>query len=752
MDLFSQCLQWRTAFEALLYIVVWYGASVLYSIQMQQFLSAVNEQGAPELSAAWLVIATCIGLVTLQAACCTVLDGSVWMVHSLYRLEEPEDQLYSVVAQSDDGLDTNKLDGAEQAEMEDSSMKQSASRPFLTTRAVLLSFFSGCAALLQTAALQLSGITCFNIVRLFEPCMAATYAKVWRAQRLSWMSVAGLAIVAVACFLGIADAQSCSQMEASGRVATAVVLALFINCCMIGRNSLVQLLPKDTSSYRSDRLQESAIYYTQLLLVMLVLALSSVLFSPATRALYVSFFMLQRQLALWAVSSSVMFAVYNHCSLLVCERVDLVTHSVLTIFKRPLLILASTFYLQGHVSYRQVLICALISTGMLLHVRAQRKEAVQQAGQGTSGRSESANSRLFIVLSLLGAGFALGYLIRMAMLAQQSVASSMAAPLTVGRYTSTCRVTPRNSTGTNWDTPQCGLPLYHWHATVWGASKQNFGDELSGVLLRLITNQHVRIYSEGRSARLLAVGSIVDLSTPGDVIWSTGVKNVPSTQVERERLAAKVKGSVITAMRGPRSRDAILNVTADDPSRVPAVYGDGALLLPLFFPQLIHHSIDPAPQMQVLVLPHYHEHAYTVTALASFHHSGVFDPYALKLVSIMDAWPLLLRAITSADLVIASSLHGVIVAEAFGVPARYWRTPASQEPLHKYNDYYEGTDRVGPMPYATSLHEALAMGGQPSIPNLAGIQYRLLQAFPVHLWDGCEPKFEFCLPFPPQIS
>ena len=768
MDCARRSWQWRAAIEPLLYIAVWYGASVLYSVNMQQFLSAVNEQGAPALSATWLVVATCIGLLTLQAACCTLLDGSVWLLHSMCRSDD-RNRRYARLAQTEDrlGHSNNKLqeeheeaDQTENGVGENGAVKSgramSASRPWFTFRAVLLTVFSGMAAFLQTAALQLSGITCFNIVRVFEPCMAATYAAVWRGASFGWMSGIGLSLVAVACFLGVADAQSCSFLSANQRVMTAMLLALVINCCMIGRNSVVQLLPKDdnSSKYRSNRLQESVTYYCQLLLIMLLLVLPITVLSPPTRALYRSLFVEQPQLVRWALSSSAMYAVYNHCSLLVCERVDLVTHSVLTIFKRPLLILASTLYLQGYVGWKQPLVCALISIGMLLHMRAQHnKGRDSNKDSRAAGQVEPANGRLATGLSLLTVGAVVGYVAGSALPAvQQAMAgggSSLVLPLTVGGYTSTCRASPRNSTGTNWDSAQCGLPLYHWHATAWGQSGQNFGDELSGVLLRLLTNGHMRLHAGEASARLLAVGSIVDLSAPGDVLWSTGVKQAPNGEGERTKLASLLQGSTITAMRGPRSRAIIHQVTGEQ-DRVPPVYGDGALLLPLFFPHLVRHSIESSPQLQVLVLPHYHEHAHTVDTLAAFtNHSRLRDPYSLKLASIMDPWPLLLRAITSADLVVTSSLHGVIVAEAFGVPARYWRTPASKEPLHKYHDYYEGTDRVGDMPYATSLPAALTMGGQPPIPDLAAIQNRLLHAFPVHLWDGCQPKFEFCFPTPP---
>jgi pyruvyltransferase len=52
------------------------------------------------------------------------------------------------------------------------------------------------------------------------------------------------------------------------------------------------------------------------------------------------------------------------------------------------------------------------------------------------------------------------------------------------------------------------------------------------------------------------------------------------------------------------------------------------------------------------------------------------------------------------------------------------------ENLFKYNDYYAGSGREK-FEYATSVHEALEMGGEKSIHF---DDDRLLKAFPLDLW------------------
>jgi pyruvyltransferase len=81
--------------------------------------------------------------------------------------------------------------------------------------------------------------------------------------------------------------------------------------------------------------------------------------------------------------------------------------------------------------------------------------------------------------------------------------------------------------------------------------------------------------------------------------------------------------------------------------------------------------------------------------------------------------------------VVASSLHGVVVAEAFGVPARFVRL-SETESLLKYEDYLLGTGRTDE-PFAKSIDEALDMGGMPP-PRFDA--EGLMAAFPFDLWSG----------------
>lgn len=241
------------------------------------------------------------------------------------------------------------------------------------------------------------------------------------------------------------------------------------------------------------------------------------------------------------------------------------------------------------------------------------------------------------------------------------------------------------------------LPLFWWK---W--KKTNFGDALSLEIVRRIIGYYPR-YPQKEERKLLALGSIMSFASDNDVIWGTGVNG---NYVSNEN--NKFKTLDVRAVRGPLTRQFLLSRNID----CPEIFGDPALLMPLLFSEFkATFSTD------YVIIPHISEIP-IITKL------NEFKKYP-NIVLPTEDWKIVVAKILESKFVISSSLHGIIVAEAYGIPARYLRL-TNNEHLFKYEDYYRGTGRNS-VDFAQSIEEAFEKGGkEPAVCNLNA----LLNSFP----------------------
>lgn len=241
------------------------------------------------------------------------------------------------------------------------------------------------------------------------------------------------------------------------------------------------------------------------------------------------------------------------------------------------------------------------------------------------------------------------------------------------------------------------IPLFWWQPE---GEVRNFGDELSCAIVEKLLGFSVQkpLPSE---KKLLALGSILHFASENDVIWGSGIngkhlnaKDYPYTNLD------------IRCVRGPLTREFLKNLGIE----APEVYGDPGLLVPLLFPE-----IKKKKAHSYIIIPHMSE-----TKLF-YGIDNVVNPTA--------PWKEVVQNIVNSNFVISSSLHGLIIAEAYGIPARLLKI-THNEPLFKYRDYYLSTGRKT-FKAATSIREALKLKGEPP----AKIDYLpLLLSFPYDLF------------------
>ncbi|NMG67397.1 polysaccharide pyruvyl transferase family protein [Azoarcus indigens] len=249
------------------------------------------------------------------------------------------------------------------------------------------------------------------------------------------------------------------------------------------------------------------------------------------------------------------------------------------------------------------------------------------------------------------------------------------------------------------------LPYNHVSVYCWRPAdgRVNFGDHLGRIVVsQLLASRGLTLEDEVTSAaRMLAIGSVLHFAANGDVIWGSGVNGkVPESAFIATALD-------IRAVRGPLTQEFLRKRGFE----VPSVFGDPALLVP----HLFRERFECTGELPHVFVPNLHD----LALVAGQSH----------VVSPLLGWNKVIAEILRARLVLASSLHGLIIAEAFGIPARYVRL-SETENLFKYQDYYYGTGREN-FEYAASIAEAIEMGGMPAFTF---DPQPLLAAFPWDLW------------------
>ncbi len=254
---------------------------------------------------------------------------------------------------------------------------------------------------------------------------------------------------------------------------------------------------------------------------------------------------------------------------------------------------------------------------------------------------------------------------------------------------------------------QIETPLFYWDARP-RLGFSNFGDAMSESIVERIVGRSIITTTNATPGlpKFLAIGSIAAYAEDNDVLWGTGVngKYLKSSDYHFTNLDVR-------AVRGPLSRAFLLELGI----ACPQVYGDPTLLLPKLFPEFQKAS---SPTRKYVIIPHFSdEHLFQ---------------HLPNMVSVKEDWKEVVSKILDSEFVISSALSGIIVAEAFGIPARLLIAPNENntETLFKYSDYYYGTNRFN-YRFATSIEEALEMGGEP-LPECD--LERLLKAFPYDLF------------------
>lgn len=165
----------------------------------------------------------------------------------------------------------------------------------------------------------------------------------------------------------------------------------------------------------------------------------------------------------------------------------------------------------------------------------------------------------------------------------------------------------------------------------------NFGDALSPWLMEKITGEKPVLNSD--KDHFMLIGSILSHANERTTVWGAGLGSFKET----------VPVCDIRAVRGPLSQ-----MKARANGMNVEVFGDPALLLPKYY----NPTVETTHKLGIV--PHF------VDWYAAHQHFR-----GAKIINILGNIETVIKDILSCEAIASSCLHGLIVAEAYGIPTRH---------------------------------------------------------------------------------
>ena len=223
----------------------------------------------------------------------------------------------------------------------------------------------------------------------------------------------------------------------------------------------------------------------------------------------------------------------------------------------------------------------------------------------------------------------------------------------------------------------------------WFKEIPNIGDQLNVYLLNKITRDFIKYVDPKTTWKLLikrsikrllgyrinylfsdylfpwqkcyfCIGSILDRSNKNTIVWGSGCREY------NDKIAARD----IKAVRGRLTLE-ILQKNKFDISKIKL--GDPALLLPIFYTPKNKEKI-----YKISVIPHYKDFECFSHINQSYH---IIDVRTFDVEKFIDE-------IYASEYILSSSLHGLILAHAYGIPALWIKYNDVRSSEFKYLDYF----------------------------------------------------------------
>ncbi len=211
-----------------------------------------------------------------------------------------------------------------------------------------------------------------------------------------------------------------------------------------------------------------------------------------------------------------------------------------------------------------------------------------------------------------------------------------------------------------------GLLLKYWDF------ENNWGDKVNPYIVEKLTTKKVissnSIFNFLNKPEILGVGSIIVGDLSNYVIWGSGIIS--------EKTTLLTKPKEVLALRGYNTLNKIREVGADCD-----VFGDPVLLFPEIFTAERNEK-----KYKYGIVPHFKDKQ----SIGIRKIEALQNP-EIKIIDIQSGIEEFVEDVLSCENILSSSLHGLILAEAYGIPT--CRLVFSEKLIggdFKFYDYYSG--------------------------------------------------------------
>ena len=212
----------------------------------------------------------------------------------------------------------------------------------------------------------------------------------------------------------------------------------------------------------------------------------------------------------------------------------------------------------------------------------------------------------------------------------------------------------------------------------------NIGDALSPYIYECLSG-HKALYrlemsNPNHLANYMTVGSILQFADEKTIVWGSGFNSKNSVfgcqgwkQVEEGIAKRSVEPRKFCAVRGPLTRKRVLELGVECTN----VLGDPGLLMPL-----LYNPLNKEKTTLLGIIPHF-------SHVKSQGFQKLLFEKRVKIISVYQHPETFIDELVQCEYVISSSLHGLILADAYDIPS-LWICPSdhlNNTTSFKYLDY-----------------------------------------------------------------